>query len=363
MERVLTVSEMVGACSSALELSFERVVVEGEVASYKVNQGKYIFFDLKDSASSLPCFMMLFALRMPVVDGMRVRVIGTPKITAWGKFSFTVQQVMPVGEGSIKKSLEMLKKKLEGEGLFAPERKRPLPEKITRIGVVSSLQAAGYADFVKILDERWGGLKLVVAHSQVQGMGAAEQMIGSLRKLNERGDLDVIAVIRGGGSADDLAVFNDEMLAREIAVSKTPVITGIGHEVDESMADLVADVRASTPSNAAQILTPDKNAEKARAVESVERVGDLVHRKCDETQNSVVILTTKTKDVLTSKVDNAKIEVEKIYKILEQLNPERVLERGYSIVRGDLTEESVVGITTVSQVAEAVVQNVKDRKS
>jgi len=361
-DRALTVSEIVGACSSALEMSFERVVVEGEVSSYKVNQGKFVFFDLKDAEAILPCFMMLYAVRMPVEDGMKVRVVGTPKIfAARGSFSFTVQQMMPVGEGDLKKSFEMLKRKLEGEGLFAPERKRPLPEVITRIGVVSSTQAAGYADFVKILEERWGGLTLIVAHTQVQGMGAPELIVEALRKLNERGDMDVIAVIRGGGSADDLAAFNDELLAREIALSKIPVITGIGHEVDESLADLVADVRASTPSNAAQMLTRDKDAEKQMARESLERVDKYLKQQIEDAREGVVIFTTKAKDGLTRKLDDAKMEIGKTCKILEQLNPERVLERGYAMVRGDMSEGSVVEITTVSSVAEATINKVEAR--
>ena len=131
------------------------------------------------------CFMMKFALRFPLEDGMKVCVRAIPKLTNWGKFSLTVQAVVPVGEGSLKKSFELLKKKLTAAGLFAPEKKRPLPENIVKIGVISSTQAAGYADFCKILNERWGGLTVLTAHTQVQGMTAADQIIRALKYFNE----------------------------------------------------------------------------------------------------------------------------------------------------------------------------------
>ena len=258
----LSVSEFVDLCNMTLETAYAGVLVEGEVASFKVNQDKWVFFDLKDEECSVGCFMPLFQLRMPLEDGMKVMVKAVPKLTKWGRFSLTVKQIVPVGEGNLKKSFELLKKKLDNEGLFDPSKKRELPEDLAEIGVISSTQAAGYADFCKILNARWGGIKVQVAHTQVQGMDAADQIISALKYFNEKAEVQVIAIIRGGGSADDLAVFNDEALVREIAGSRIPIITGIGHEIDESLADLAADVVASTPTNAAEILTPvDKRAE------------------------------------------------------------------------------------------------------
>lgn len=143
--------------------------------------------------------------------------------------------------------------------MFAPERKRSLPEIPAHIAVISSTQAAGYADFVKILNERWGGLKVDVAHVQVQGTVAPDQIIRAINYFGEEEVLpEVLVIIRGGGSADDLAAFNDEPLVRAIAGSRIPTIVGVGHEVDVTLADMVADVRAATPSNAAQIVVPDK---------------------------------------------------------------------------------------------------------
>ena len=298
--QVYSVSDFQAVCNQIMETAFSGVVIEGEVASFKVNQGKYIFFDLKDEQSSVGCFMMKFALRFPLEDGMRVRVRAIPKLTNWGKFSLTVQTVMPVGEGNLKKSFELLKKKLAEEGLFDAAKKRPLPPVIKKIGVISSTQAAGYADFCKILNERWGGLEVQVAHTQVQGMVAADQIIRALKYMNEHGEVDVIAVIRGGGSADDLAVFggsaddlavfNDEALVRAIAASKIPVITGIGHEVDTSLCDMAADVVASTPSNAAQMLTRDRREVTRQIQGDVVRVQNLFNSKIDEIIRDLFLL-------------------------------------------------------------------------
>ena len=344
-----------------METAFSGVVVEGEVSSFKINQGKFVFFDLKDDQASVGCFMMKFALRFPLEDGMKVRVRAIPKLTNWGKFSLTVQAVAPVGEGSLKKSFELLKKKLTAEGLFAPEKKRPLPENIVKIGVISSTQAAGYADFCKILNERWGGLELQVAHCQVQGMVAADQIMKALSYFNERSEVQVIAILRGGGSADDLAVFNDEALVRAVAASKIPVITGIGHEIDESLCDLAADVVASTPSNAAQMLSRDRKEIVVAIRSDINRINNLLNTKIDE-------LIVDTRDVLrvgrdiVVKITTIESEIAAQKRVLAQLNPDNVLERGYALIRGEAKVGNVVEITTYKQDIRAKVTEIKERK-
>ena len=359
--QVYSVSDFQAVCNQIMETAFSGVVVEGEVASFKINQGKYVFFDLKDEQSSVGCFMMKFALRFPLEDGMKVRVRAVPKLTNWGKFSLTVQAVMPVGEGDLKKSFELLKKKLTAEGLFAPEKKRPLPENIVKIGVISSTQAAGYADFCKILNERWGGLELQVAHTQVQGMTAADQIIKALNYLNERGEVQVIAVIRGGGSADDLAVFNDEALVRAIAASKIPVITGIGHEVDESLCDLAADVVASTPSNAAQMLSRDRREVILNIRSDIARINNLFNTEVEKQISAVRDDVLRVGADLTTKLDALNDEIMAQRKILEQLNPEKVLERGYALIKGEIAIDNVVNITTSKQEVEAKITEIKER--
>lgn len=359
--QVYSVSDFQAVCNQILETAFSGVVVEGEVASFKINQGKYVFFDLKDEQSSVGCFMMKYALRFPLEDGMKVRVRAIPKLTNWGKFSLTVQAVMPVGEGDLKKSFELLKKKLGAEGLFAPERKRPLPENIVKIGVISSTQAAGYADFCKILDERWGGLELQVAHTQVQGMTAADQIIKALNYLNERGEVQVIAVIRGGGSADDLAVFNDEALVRAIAASKIPVITGIGHEVDESLCDLAADIVASTPSNAAQMLSRDRREVIMNIRSDIVRINNLFNTEVEKRISEVREEILRVGDELIVRITTLESEIASQRRILAQLNPEKILERGYALVKGEISVGNVVEITTSKQEIKAKITEIKER--
>ena len=358
-------------------------MVEGEVASFKVNQDKWVFFDLKDEECSVGCFMPLFQLRMPLEDGMKVMVKAVPKLTKWGRFSLTVKQIVPVGEGNLKKSFELLKKKLDNEGLFDPSKKRELPEDLAEIGVISSTQAAGYADFCKILNARWGGIKVQVAHTQVQGMDAADQIISALKYFNEKAEVQVIAIIRGGGSADDLAVFNDEALVREIAGSRIPIITGIGHEIDESLADLAADVVASTPTNAAEILTPvDKRAEALAVRKEVEEIGDrvmeMVEMKRGEIglagmskigdkimemvaieRNKIDIL--KVSNILISKIDEVISQIQFRQKTLEGLNPDRVLRQGYAIVTGKVEVGSKLQVLTHENEMEAEVLKVVKR--
>ena len=363
VQQVYSVSDFQAVCNQIMETAFNGVIVEGEVASFKLNQGKYVFFDLKDEQSSVGCFMMSFALRFPLEDGMRVRVRALPKLTNWGKFSLTVQAVQPVGEGSLKKSLELLKKKLKAEGLFDAAKKRLLPDKIVKIGVISSTQAAGYADFCKILNERWGGLEVQTAHCQVQGMTAADQIMKALKYFNEHGEVDVIAVIRGGGSADDLAVFNDEALVRAIAASKIPVITGIGHEVDESLCDLAADVVASTPSNAAQMLTRDRREVVASIRSDIKRINNLLNTKIDEITEVNRSEIHRIFQEICRKIAVFENDVSSQKKILDQLNPERVLERGYALVRGDIVEGGDIVIETHLNEIEAKISKVKERKN
>lgn len=335
----LTPSEFVAYVNQTLEYAYSSVTVVGEVSEFKVNQGKWVFFNVKDEETSVPCFMTLWSLSVPIEDGMKIVVRGTPKITKWGKFSFTVSKIAPVGEGSLKKAFEMLKKKLASEGLFDVSRKRSLPEDLNKIGVISSTQAAGYADFVKIINARWGGLKVLTAHVQVQGLDAPEQMIRALKYFNEHTDVQVIALIRGGGSKDDLACFNDEALVRAVAASKIPVITGIGHEIDESLCDLAADVRASTPSNVAELLTRDRKTEK---------IWDKARLARERIFNEIRL----TQNGLAQK-----------RRLLEVLNPENILKQGYAIVSGDLQVGSVVKITTLDAEMEAEIKKKERRKN
>ncbi len=358
----LSVSEFVASLNQTLEFAYPSIDVEGEVSSFKVNQNKFIFFDLKDSESSVGCFMTVWQLRVPIEDGMKVIVTATPKLTQWGKFSLTVRAVRPSGEGSLKKSFELLRAKLDQEGLFAPGRKRLMPRIPQHIGVISSTQAAGYADFIKILNDRWGGVKVDVAHVTVQGADAPDQMIRALKYFNEQSELpEVIVMIRGGGSADDLSAFNDELLVREIAASRVPTLVGVGHEVDVSLADMAADVRAATPSNAAQIIVPDRHeiirSTRAQVQSLLPRVEGAILRQ----KEALKQVLDDTLDTINRRIDEQLEKTAALRRVLNELDPGRVLARGYALLRGDQKVGSSLEIETMKNILITEVKNVKSK--
>ena len=358
----LSVSDFIALTNQTLEYAYPSIEVEGEVASFKVNQGKYVFFDIKDAGGSVNCFMTVWQLRVPIEDGMKVVVTATPKLTQWGKFSLTVRAIRPSGEGSLKKSFELLRAKLDKEGLFSPERKRALPGLPEHVAVISSVQAAGYADFIKILDDRWGGLGIEVASVQVQGASAPDQMIQALKYFNSLEELpEVIVLIRGGGSADDLSAFNDELLVREIAASRVPTLVGVGHEVDVSLADMVADVRAATPSNAAQILVPDRS-EVIRAVRR--QVQSLLPRSEQAIDNKIAGVRTQMRSAIQAidrRYTYSQDRVDNLRRVLSELDPRKVLARGYALVRGEISPGKIIEIEKSDIVITAEVQHVSKK--
>lgn len=358
-EVIYSVSDFIATSNDIFEKSFPSVLIEGEISSFKVNQNKFVFFDLKDEESVLGCFMTVWQLRFPLEDGMKVIAQVKPKLTNWGKFSLTVEKITPKGEGSLKKSLEILKEKLTREGLFDENRKRRIPQDLQKVAVISSTQAAGYADFIKIINERWGGLKIIVAHTQVQGMAASDQIIRAIDFLNSQSELpDVIAIIRGGGSADDLAVFNDEKLVRAVANSRVPIITGIGHEIDQSLCDLAADFAASTPSNVAQILTPNKFDEMRFLRSKILRTNDLLLSKIAELKKINREKNQEIRDKILQNILDQKREIQAKKRILESYNPQNILAKGYALISGEIATGKEITIKTIDKTITAEVKNV-----
>ena len=358
-EVIYSVSDFIATSNDIFEKSFPSVLIEGEISSFKVNQNKFVFFDLKDEESVLGCFMTVWQLRFPLEDGMKVVAQVKPKLTNWGKFSLTVEKITPKGEGSLKKSFEILKEKLTREGLFDESRKRRIPQDLQKIAVISSTQAAGYADFIKIINERWGGLKIVVAHTQVQGIAASDQIIRAIDFLNSQSELpNVIAIIRGGGSADDLAVFNDEKLVRAVANSRVPIITGIGHEIDQSLCDLAADFAASTPSNVAQILTPNKFDEMRFLRSKILRTNDLLLSKIAELKKSNREKNQEIRDRILQNILDQKREIQAKKRILESYNPQNILAKGYALISGEIATGKEITIKTIDKTITAEVKNV-----
>jgi exodeoxyribonuclease VII large subunit len=280
--QIISVTEFVSIINETLAFAYPQVTIEGEVSSFKVNQGKFVFFDLKDEANVLSCFMMVHQLKMPIEDGMKVRVTGTPKVTKFSKFSLTVRAVELAGEGELRRAMELLKKKLEGEGLFDQARKRPIPKFPVRLGLITSGASAAYADFIKILNARWSGVEVLLADVSVQGAAAPDQIVGALEYFNTlRDPVDVLVLIRGGGSLEDLAAFSTEPVARAVAASRTPIIVGVGHEVDFSLADHAADLRAATPTDAARLVVPDRLEIEARVEHLGRRASHALQRALD----------------------------------------------------------------------------------
>lgn len=396
---IFTVSEFIGHLNEFF--AAETIVIEGEVSDFKVNHGKWVFFDLKDEDSKVNCFMTIYQLKgTPLEDGMKVRITGYPKIYAkYGRFSITVQKVELAGEGSLKRAFEMVKAKLEKEGLFDTERKRLLPGFPRAIGLITSKEAAAYTDFMRILNNRWGGMEIHLANVSVQGEEAVPSIVEAFNYFNNNHSelgIEMIVLTRGGGAMDDLVAFNSEDVARAIFSSRVPVICGVGHERDITISDLVADLRVSTPTAAAQTIVPerkevefavqnnlktihscfsgivdDKDKEISLFVERLYGVLDMRMEKfkyltdmlsvqVSEFQNSIFALKSRVEqkmNLITRDVEemnrSLKVELDAKIKILENLDPERILERGYSIVyknkkivRGldEISEDDKVGV-------------------
>lgn len=364
-----SVSGLIAVLNQVLEASFVAVEIEGEVANFKVNQQKFVFFDLKDEEGLLGCFMTVWQLKIPIEDGMRVVLRATPKLTAWGKFSLTVQAIRPIGEGSLKRSMELLQQKLEGEGLFDLQRKRSLPLIPGRVGVISSVESAGYKDFIKILEGRWGGLEVEVAPVQVQGESSPEQIVRAIEYFNSQSEPpEVLVLIRGGGSAEDLAGFSDERVVRAVAASRTPTLVGVGHEVDQSLSDLAADVRASTPTHAAQLLVPDRQEVKRQLGAKL----DTVYRQVAAGIKSRVQLMQVGQSEALLAIDRQSAQIGQrlaaAKALVRQFDPELALKRGYSLVRSqsgavDFQPElgQILEIDSYQYNIQAEVKNVKTK--
>ena len=347
----------------SLEYAYPSVTVIGEVTEFRVSQGKWVSFKLKDAGAVVDCFMSVYQLRVPLEDGMKVMVVASPRLNGkWGKFSLNIRTVKPVGEGSIKKGFELLKAKLEAEGLFAPERKRALPRVPVRIGVITSTESAAYADFCKIINERWGGLEIEVAHTQVQGDPAADQMIRAIRYFNSLEVLpEVLVIIRGGGSAEDLMAFNDEALARQIASSRIPTLVGVGHEIDHTLADMVADRRAATPTNAAEIVVPDRQEVIRAAQQQALSLSNQLIQAIDQYEGRITDQLMTAYRRINERLSDAFDKLATVRLGISQVNPENVLKRGYALLRGDPVPGENVEIETYQSYITAEVKDVRSK--
>jgi exodeoxyribonuclease VII large subunit len=263
--KVLTVAELTRAIRGLLETRFGAVWVQGEISNYKKHPSGHQYFTLKDQRAAISCVIFRNTLPpfpTPLADGMQVQVYGNVSVfEARGQYQLSVQILQSRGLGLLQAKFEALKRKLEAEGLFEPARKRALPKFPRRIGIVTSPSGAAIQDMLNILRRRAPGVEVLICPVRVQGTGAALEIATAIRELNTPNDawapLDVLVLARGGGSIEDLWEFNEEVVARAIFQSALPVVSAVGHEVDFTIADFVADLRAPTPSAAAELIVPD----------------------------------------------------------------------------------------------------------
>ncbi|MCA9330177.1 exodeoxyribonuclease VII large subunit, partial [Candidatus Saccharibacteria bacterium] len=332
---VFSVSDFVVVFNQTIDYAYPIVTIKGELSNFKISKNKWVYFDIKDQQASLRCFGTVYSLSGLLEDGMLINIVGSPRLHQTFGFSINVQSIKPEGEGSIKRGIDLLRSKLDKEGLLGQDRKRALPRTPQRVGLLTSGESAAYTDFIKIINTRWGGLEIIHYETQVQGDTAINQIISGLNRLNQVSNLDVIVVTRGGGSIDDLGVFNNEQVVRAIAASRVPTLVAIGHERDESLSELVADMRASTPSNAAELLTPEKHATVELTYQDIrlclKKVQNFLDRQFTYFNNTNQSITTSINRHydLEKKWLNAKNQQIKGY------DPKAVLRRGYSVLRHD----------------------------
>lgn len=261
--KTISVSELTKQIKLTLEENFSEVSVIGEMSNFKAHVSGHWYFNLKDANAVISCAMWKglnnYVFFTPQ-DGMKIIVSG--RITVYpprGSYQIDVRSMKPAGVGELQAAFEMLKRKLADEGLFDEIHKKPMPSFPQKIGIVTAKDGAAFQDMISVAERRFPLVELVISPARVQGSGAAESIVESIKLLNKQKDIDLIIIARGGGSIEDLWAFNEEIVAREIFASKIPIITGIGHEVDFTISDFVADLRAPTPSAAMEIATPDKD--------------------------------------------------------------------------------------------------------
>ena len=378
-DKVLQVKDLVRLAKGTLERNFPAVIVEGEVSNFKRHMPSgHLYFTLKDDVAQVRVVMWrsdAARVRFDIGDGMKVLIKG--KISIYeprGDFQLYAVNILPAGQGALQLAFEQLKKKLGDEGLFDEAHKKPLPEFPNRIGVVTSLEGAAVRDIVSIINRRFPAVELVIYPVKVQGDGAAEEIAAAIGSLNGLSDIDVMIVGRGGGSLEDLWAFNEEIVARAIYNSEIPVISAVGHQVDFTIADFVADVRAATPSAAAELVVPNKlevldsirtlirditKTVEQSLNELTLRLGTMVHHYALQQPASLVEQKSQFVDDLTRRmqtgiehfVDAKSDKLSSMMAHLSALSPQGVLRRGYAFVE---SSRGIVGSVRKIEIGETV---------
>lgn len=355
MEKIFKVSEFNEFVDTYLNKVGE-IVVEGEISQININQGKWLFLTIKDEHSSVEAFGVLNNIKnySLLEEGMLVHLYGIPRLyQKTGRFSINTIQILFAGEGALKVTFEKLKNQLESEGLFDERRKRKLPLFPQKVGLITAKNSQAYFDFVKVLTARMGGIKIFFYPVQVQGRESAKTIVKAFEFFNQKfEDLDTVVLIRGGGSLEDLQSFNTEEVARAIYTSKFPVVCGVGHEKDISIADMVCDLRASTPSNSAELIAAQKDYILSKITSNFNylysTLTNLKDQKKHEINRNIMVLekslSEKSERIKTG-VNKFLFQIEKFemsvkhkislveenLRLLNSLDYKNVLKRGFSV--------------------------------
>lgn len=340
--------------------NLRQILVSGEISNYKAHYSGHMYMTIKDEAASIKAVMFAgnaSKLRFNPENGMKVLILGTVSLFSRdGSYQLYINTMQPDGFGALSIAYEQLKKKLEKEGLFSSEYKKAIPEFPKKVGVITSSTGAAIQDIFNVLSRRYPVAEVVVRPAQVQGEGAAEDIAKAIKEFNQLKGADVLIVGRGGGSIEDLWAFNEEIVARAVFESEIPVISAVGHETDYTICDFVADLRAPTPSAAAEIAVPDImelkgellaykqqllslsknffNIERSKLA-SVERSGVLKDPlvKLNENRRNLLYLNEKLCDLTYAELESNKLKFSALVGKLEVLNPLGVISRGYALVK------------------------------
>ncbi|OUN99732.1 exodeoxyribonuclease VII large subunit [Pseudoflavonifractor sp. An44] len=348
------------------------LLVRGEVSNYKCYPSGHHYFSLKDEQGSIRCVMFrgdAARLRFKPVNGLSVIAYGRVSVYPRdGQYQLYCTQLMEDGRGALDRAFEELKKKLEAQGLFDPAKKQPLPAYPRRIALVTSPAGAAVRDMIRILRQRWPLTQVLVVPVRVQGEGAAEEIAAAIHQVNNRDDIDLIITGRGGGSREDLWAFNEEPVAWAIALSNIPVISAVGHEPDVTISDYVADLRASTPSNAAELAVPDQQQERQRLEGLTLRLRQAMEVQLDRDRkeltrleqsrvlrNPVAVVDDQRMRLdgvqrrlamaLERTLRRGRVELAGLAGRVDAMSPLKVLSRGYAIAKAEGR-----AVTTVEQV-------------
>ena len=355
---ILTVSELTAGIKTLLEEAFPYVSVSGEISNYKRHSSGHAYFSLKDDRSQLRCVMWRSAnrkLTFEPEDGMEVMARGALSVyDVQGQYQLVAQQLKPVGAGALQAAFERLKARLEKEGLFREEHKQALPALPDRVGVVTSASGAAVRDIIQVLRRRAPWVSIILRPAPVQGEGAAAEIAAAIEEMNDYGAVDVLIVGRGGGSVEDLWAFNEEAVVRAVFQSRIPVVSAVGHETDYTLTDFAADLRAPTPSGAAEIVVRDLRELKDRSEAVLRRLCGSMTGYLDRSRQRVAAALTgyglrrpvdqigqyaQFTDELTRRLadrcfHNHETRVQLVGGLagrLQALSPLSVLERGYAV--------------------------------